>query len=298
MDRFYRCWPLCWYWTARGAGYWGCPWAGQAAPTGGTPPPQPTGPAGATGPTGARGLPGPPGPTGSTGATGPAGATGAAGPRGATGAVGPTGATGPTGLPGPTGAAGPAGSAGATGPTGPTGAAGAVGPRGRTGPTGAQGPAGAAGPAGATGPTGATGNTGPTGAAPLDSFASFASYNDQFTDDTLLALYPVVADPTGQITESDLRHVQLAPGSYLVTYKVSALFSTPNYMQVTPYYNGQAHLETGIYFATTANGSTTSGASTFILVAPTATTFTLSYSGSATARDGQIDMTILKLRTA
>ena len=295
MDRFYRCWPLCWYWTARGAGYWGCPWAGQAAPTGGTPPPQPTGPAGATGPTGARGLPGPPGPTGSTGATGPAGATGAAGPRGATGAVGPTGATGPTGLPGPTGAAGSTGPTGATGAAGPAGSAGATGP---TGPTGAQGPAGAAGPAGATGPTGATGNTGPTGAAPLDSFASFASYNDQFTDDTLLALYPVVADPTGQITESDLRHVQLAPGSYLVTYKVSALFSTPNYMQVTPYYNGQAHLETGIYFATTANGSTTSGASTFILVAPTATTFTLSYSGSATARDGQIDMTILKLRTA
>ena len=295
MDRFYRCWPLCWYWTARGAGYWGCPWAGQAAPTGGEPPPQPTGPAGATGPTGARGLPGPPGPTGSTGATGPAGATGAAGPRGATGAVGPTGATGPTGLPGPTGAAGSTGPTGATGAAGPAGSAGATGP---TGPTGAQGPAGAAGPAGATGPTGATGNTGPTGAAPLDSFASFASYNDQFTDDTLLALYPVVADPTGQITESDLRHVQLAPGSYLVTYKVSALFSTPNYMQVTPYYNGQAHLETGIYFATTANGSTTSGASTFILVAPTATTFTLSYSGSATARDGQIDMTILKLRTA
>lgn len=296
MDRFYQCGYPCWrclyFRAAQARGLWPCPTGEPGpAPTGG-------GELGPTGPTGAQGARGATGPAGTIGATGPTGATGATGPTGPTGPAGPGGGTGPTGATGNTGPAGPTGNTGAQGETGnpgPTGPQGVPGPTGSTGATGATGVPGATG---ATGPTGATGNTGPTGAAPLDSFASFASYNDQFTDDTLLALYPVVADPTGQITESDLRHVQLAPGSYLVTYKVSALFSTPNYMQVTPYYNGQAHLETGIYFATTANGSTTSGASTFILVAPTATTFTLSYSGSATARDGQIDMTILKLRTA
>ena len=67
-------------------------------------------------------------------------------------------------------------------------------------------------------------------------------------------------------------------------------------MQVTPYYNGASHLETGIYFATSTDGSTACGAAFLILYAPTATEFTLNYSGSADALDGEINLTIFKLR--
>ena len=67
-------------------------------------------------------------------------------------------------------------------------------------------------------------------------------------------------------------------------------------MQVTPSYNGTTHLETGIYFATSANGSTACGSAHFILRAPSDTQLSLTYSGSGTAVDGEINMTILKLR--
>ena len=146
--------------------------------------------------------------------------------------------------------------------------------------------------------TGVTGATGPAGTRPEDACAYYFAYQSLFTPGTQLTLFPGVTDPTGQIVQTNATTIALQPGYYLVNLKVSAVFSAPNYLQVTPSFNGSSRLENGIYFATTANGSTTSGASTFILVAPTATTFTLSYSGSATARDGQIDMTILKLRTA
>ena len=99
-----------------------------------------------------------------------------------------------------------------------------------------------------------------------------------------------------EITQRDLEHIQLEPGYYLISYKVAAVFRTPNYMQVTPYYNGTSHLETGIYFATSANGSSACGSAYIILRAPSQTTFTLSYNGSANAVDGEINLTILKLR--
>ena len=91
-------------------------------------------------------------------------------------------------------------------------------------------------------------------------------------------------------------HVQLAPGYYLVSYSVSALFNVPSYMQITPYYNGQSHIETGVYFATRANGSSACGSAHFILYAPAATPFTLTYSGPIDARDGTVTLTFLKLR--
>lgn len=69
-------------------------------------------------------------------------------------------------------------------------------------------------------------------------------------------------------------------------------------MQITPIYNGASHLETGIYFATSSNGSSASGAAFLILRAPAATEFSLSYSGSSDATDGEINLTILKLRRA
>ena len=191
---------------------------------------------------------------------------------GPAGEVGPTGATGPAGEIGPTGATGPAGPAGAAGEVGPTGATGS---------------------AGEIGPTGATG---PAGVAPPDAFASFIDYEDLFTSGDRITLFPSVPDPTGNITESTLTQVSLTAGYYLVTYSVSAILRDPNYIQVTPFYNGTAHLETGVYFATTANGSSAVGASSFILYAPEATTFSLTYSGPEDAREGTVTLTFLKLR--
>ena len=56
-------------------------------------------------------------------------------------------------------------------------------------------------------------------------------------------------------------------------------------MQVTPSYNGTAHLETGVYFATNADGSSACGSSHFIIRAPASTILTLNYSGSAVRCD-------------
>ena len=256
-----------------------------------------TGPPGAAqGMAGIRWRAGAAGITGVTGATGATGTAGATGERGLTGA---TGATGAAGAAGPTGATGATGAAGATGPTGATGATGAAGATGPTGATGATGAAGATGPTGATGaagPTGATGATGATGVVPADSYASFIDFSDLFTDGELLTMYPVIGDPAGNITETDLMHIRLAAGTYLVSYSVSAILTDPSYIQVTPFYNGMVHLETGVYFATTADGASACGSAHFILEAPTPTDFTLTYSGPLDARDGTLTLTFFKLR--
>ena len=253
------------------------------------------------------------GPAGPMGPQGPTGATGAEGPRGVPGPQGPTGATGPQGPQGPEGPQGPAGAAGAQGrigpegsvgaqgPTGPTGATGPQGPEGPQGPAGAQGPEGPQGPTGATGPQGPTGTTGPegpqgpAGTAPEQSFASFINTQYPLTQNSLIDVFPDVTDSTGNIVQTDLQHISLAPGYYLVSYKVSAIFPNPNYMQVTPSYNGTSHLETGIYFATSANGSSAAGSAFFIIRAPASTVFSLNYSGSSDAREGEINLTFLKL---
>ncbi len=281
--------------------------------------PGPTGPIGTTGSTGVTGPTGPAGPTGpigNTGATGPIGPTGVTGSTGPTGPTGPTGDIGPIGPAGPTGSTGATGASGSTGPIGPAGQTGSTGPTGPTGPTGATGAAGAIGLTGSTGPTGITGPTGPTGAegvagptgptgpagsdaeVPDDVFASFFAFQQPFTVGNLISLFSSVTDPTGNITQPDAQHINLAAGYYLISYAVSALFSSPNYMQIAPSYNGSPHLDTGIYFATTSSGSSANGSAHFILRAPTATSFTLTYSGSGNATDGQVNLTILKLRRA
>lgn len=216
-------------------------------------------------------------------------------PSGATGMTGPTGPTGPTGAAGATGATGPKGATGATGPTGPTGATGVTGITGVTGPTGPTGPTGATGSTGPTGMTGVTGATGPAGTRPEDACAYYFAYQSLFTPGTQLTLFPGVTDPTGQIVQTNAATIALQPGYYLVNLKVSAVFSSPNYLQVTPSFNGSPRLENGIYFATTANGSSACGSATLILAAPQATTFTLTYSGSGAERDGEINLTFLKL---
>nr|WP_215532861.1 collagen-like protein [Solibaculum mannosilyticum] len=218
---------------------------------------------------------------------------GAVGPIGPTGITGPTGATGPMGSSGAIGPTGPTGSTGATGPTGPTGAIGAIGP---AGPTGATGPTGPTGSIGSTGPAGATGATGPTGTIPDDIFASYITFQALFNNGDLVAFSPVVTDPTGTITQPDSQHIVLAPGYYLISYKVSVILRTPGYIQITPTYNGLPHLETGVYFATPNNSSSAGGSAFIILYAPSQTTFTLTYSSLVTAVDGNVNLTILKLR--
>lgn len=131
---------------------------------------------------------------------------------------------------------------------------------------------------------------------PDDSFASFYNFQYPLVRGSQLILFPDVTDSTGTITQPALDLIGLAPGYYLISFKVSAIFQRANYMQITPSYNGQPHLETGIYFATSTDGSSACGASCLIVHAPAATTFSLTYTGSADASDGEINLTILKLR--
>ena len=67
-------------------------------------------------------------------------------------------------------------------------------------------------------------------------------------------------------------------------------------MQVTPVYSGTSHLDKGIYFATNADGSSACGSAYFILKTTSGTDLYLNYSGSDNAREGEVNMTILKLR--
>ena len=240
-------------------------------------------------PTGLAGPTGPIGPTGPTGPTGPAGSRGRMGADGHDGLTGATGPTGPAGITGLTGATGP------TGPTGPMGFTGATGP---TGPTGPMGLIGATGPTGPTGPmgfTGATGPTGPAGTIPEGSFATYLNTQYILIDNSLIDTFPSITDSTGNITQENTKVIILKPGYYFIYYKVSALFRTPGYMQITPSYNGSPHIETGAYFATNTNGSSALGVEGFIIYVPSETSFTLSYSGSTNATDGEVDITIIKL---
>ena len=259
---------------------------------------EPTGLAGPTGPIGPTGPAGATGPTGATGPAGSRGRMGADGHDGLTGATGPTGPTGPMGLIGATGPTGPAGITGLTGPTGPTGPMGLIGATGPTGPAGITGGIGATGPTGPTGPMGligATGPTGPAGTIPEGSFATYLNTQYILIDNSLIDTFPSITDSTGNITQENTKVIILKPGYYFIYYKVSALFRTPGYMQITPSYNGSPHIETGAYFATNTNGSSALGVEGFIIYVPSETSFTLSYSGSTNATDGEVDITIIKL---
>ena len=187
-------------------------------------------------------------------------------------------------------------SSGGNGPSRPNGRYRSNGGNGSSRPNGRYRSNGGNGPSGPTGATGAAGEMGPPGPTEDDIFASFYILQALFTVGSLIPLFPEVSDPTGHIVPTDAEHIVLSPGYYLVTYKVSAIFETANYMQIVPSYNGIAHLETGIYFATRTDGSSACGASSMIIRVPSQTVFTLTYSGSGNAFDGQVNLTILRLR--
>ena len=216
-------------------------------------------------------------------------------PTGLAGPTGPIGPTGPAGATGPTGPTGPAGSRGRMGADGHDGLTGATGPTGPTGPMGLIGATGPTGPAGITGGIGATGPTGPAGTIPEGSFATYLNTQYILIDNSLIDTFPSITDSTGNITQENTKVIILKPGYYFIYYKVSALFRTPGYMQITPSYNGSPHIETGAYFATNTNGSSALGVEGFIIYVPSETSFTLSYSGSTNATDGEVDITIIKL---
>ena len=117
-----------------------------------------------------------------------------------------------------------------------------------------------------------------------------------FTDGEMVTLVPSITDPTGNIGETDLTHVTLKAGYYLVSYSISAVLRDPGYIQITPFYNGSAHLETGIYFAVNTDGSSANGSGHFILFAPADTVFSLTYDGPVDAVEGTANLTFLKLR--
>lgn len=186
----------------------------------------------------------------------------------------PRGKPGPQGIPGPQGPAGPQGEQGPAGPEGPQGPA---------GPQGEQGPAGPEGPQGPAGP---------------DVYASFVAYMQQFTNGTPISFAQVVADPTGHITQPSATQVTLAPGTYFITYHVSATLEAAGYLQITPSYNDRIFLEYGVYDRVDSGGVGVSGSSAFLAVVPEETQLTLNYNSSAAARDGAMTMVILGLRTS
>ena len=259
---------------------------------------------GATGPTGAQGIQGIQGAAGNTGATGPMGPTGPTGlqgEQGIQGLVGPTGATGPMGPAGPTGIQGERGIQGLIGNTGPTGPIGPIGPTGAQGIQGIQGLIGVTGVTGPIGPTGpqgergATGAPGPAGTCPDQIFASFFNISSRYMNGERIPLQTGISDPSGTIELTGTASITLKPGIYSITYHISALLACPAYMQITPYYNAQAHLEHGVYFRTAAANVSAVGSASFIIEAAQETIFNLTYNSPSEAREGEITVVIFKL---
>ncbi len=199
-----------------------------------------------------------------------------------------------TGPAGPQGEQGPAGPQGEQGPAGPQGEQGPAGPQGEQGPAGPQGEQGPAGPQGEQGPAGPQGEQGPSGP---DLYASFVAYMQQFANGSPISFTQAVADPTGHISQPSATQVALAPGTYFVTYHVSAVLEAAGYLQITPFYNGAAFLEYGVYDRVSSASVSVSGSAAFIAVVPAQTVLTLNCNSSAAVRDGAMTMVIMGLHT-
>ena len=218
-------------------------------------------------------------------------------PRGKPGPEGPAGPQGEQGPAGPQGEQGPAGPQGEQGPAGPQGEQGPAGPQGEQGPAGPQGEQGPAGPQGERGPAGPQGEQGEQGPAGPDLYASFVAYMQQFANGSPISFTQAVADPTGHISQPSATQVALAPGTYFVTYHVSAVLEAAGYLQITPFYNGAAFLEYGVYDRVSSANVSVSGSAAFIAVVPAQTVLTLNCNSSAAVRDGAMTMVIMGLHT-
>ena len=161
-------------------------------------------------------------------------------------------------------------------------------------PRGKPGPEGPAGPQGEQGPAGPQGEQGPAGP---DLYASFVAYMQQFANGSPISFTQAVADPTGHISQPSATQVALAPGTYFVTYHVSAVLEAAGYLQITPFYNGAAFLEYGVYDRVSSANVSVSGSAAFIAVVPAQTVLTLNCNSSAAVRDGAMTMVIMGLHT-
>lgn len=170
-------------------------------------------------------------------------------------------------------------------------------PRGKPGPEGPAGPQGGQGPAGPQGEQGPAGPQGEQGPAGPDLYASFVAYMQQFANGSPISFTQAVADPTGHISQPSATQVALAPGTYFVTYHVSAVLEAAGYLQITPFYNGAAFLEYGVYDRVSSASVSVSGSAAFIAVVPAQTVLTLNCNSSAAVRDGAMTMVILGLHT-
>ena len=120
----------------------------------------------------------------------------------------------------------------------------------------------------------------------------------QFASGAPISLTTAVADETGRITQPSATQVALAPGTYLVTYHISAVLETAGYLQITPSYGGSAHLEYGVYGRTADASVTVNGSASFLAEVPDTTVLTLNANSSAAVRDGAVTMVILALSGA
>ena len=119
----------------------------------------------------------------------------------------------------------------------------------------------------------------------------------QFANASPISFLEAVADPTGHISQTSVTQVTLAPGTYFVTYSISAILEAAGYLQITPSYNGRAFLEYGVYDRVGDASASVSGSSSFLAVVPEETAFTLTCNTNAAVRDGAMTMVILGLET-
>ena len=106
-----------------------------------------------------------------------------------------------------------------------------------------------------------------------------------------------VADTTGNIVLTDPTRITLQPGFYSIFYEVSGLLAEAGYIQITPFYNSNPHIEYGIYFLTNGSGRASAfGAVSFIINVPVETVFNLTFNSPVTVTEGTLTMVIFKLR--
>lgn len=150
-------------------------------------------------------------------------------------------------------------------------------------------------PRGADGAPGVDGAPGAPGLPGMSAAASFVTFMQQFQNGTPMTLLPAVSDPTGQITALSDTRIQLSPGTYFVSYHVSAVLDTAGYLQVTPSFSDRPFLEFGVYGRTGIDSVSMSGSSAFLAVIPEETVFTLNINTSSATREGEATLVFLKL---
>lgn len=126
-------------------------------------------------------------------------------------------------------------------------------------------------------------------------FASFLATGRTLPNDTDLPLSEVIADPTGNIKPTTATAITLQPGYYKINYFVSASLAEAGYLQVTPVYNGAAHLEYAALDNTTTDNELAIMNRSFIIQVPVATSLYFVINGTGTATNANVSLTIEKL---